>query len=107
MFELVRTIPRGRVMTYGQIAVILGEGYTARTVGYVMHTAQTDSVPWQRVINSSGGCSTAKFTIPVDLQQSILEQEGVEFDARGRCRLDVYLWSPEGIDDDDEHPTLF
>jgi len=51
VYEIVRRIPAGRVMTYGQIAIILGEGYTARTVGYVMHGADTENVPWQRVIN--------------------------------------------------------
>src|SRR6201999_4514727 len=51
VFEIVRRIPAGRVMTYGQLAEILGEGYTPRTVGFVMHAA-TDTVPWQRVINS-------------------------------------------------------
>ena len=44
----------GKVMTYGQIAEILGDGYTARTIGYVMHAADTENVPWQRVINSQG-----------------------------------------------------
>ncbi|MGH9820676.1 MAG: MGMT family protein, partial [Pyrinomonadaceae bacterium] len=39
VFEIVRQIPAGKVMTYGQIALILGEGYTARTVGYTMHGA--------------------------------------------------------------------
>jgi methylated-DNA-protein-cysteine methyltransferase related protein len=41
VYELVRQIPTGRVMTYGQIAQILGEGYTPRTVGYVMHGADS------------------------------------------------------------------
>ena len=54
VYELVRSIPSGRVMTYGQIAIILGEGYTPRTVGYVMRNANADDVPWQRVINSKG-----------------------------------------------------
>ena len=60
VYEIVREIPSGKVMTYGQIAEILGEGYTARTVGYVMHAADTENVPWQRVINSQGKCSTDK-----------------------------------------------
>ncbi len=106
VFALVRTIPRGRVMTYGQIAAILGEGYTARTVGYVMHTASADNVPWQRVVNASGGCSSAKFTVPFDLQQKLLEQEGVPFNAKAKCKLDDYLWSPE-VAEDDDHPELF
>src|SRR5215813_6240168 len=87
VYAIVRQIPKGRVMTYGQLAEILGEGYTARTVGYVMHGADSENVPWQRVINSQGKCSTGKFTLPVNLQQSILESEGVKFDAKGKCDL--------------------
>ncbi|HSI89193.1 MAG TPA: hypothetical protein VK918_09065, partial [Pyrinomonadaceae bacterium] len=54
-----------------------------------------ESVPWQRVINSQGKCSTGRMTIPQNLQQSILEQEGVEFDDKGRCDLTVFGWVPE------------
>lgn len=109
VYEIVNQIPVGRVMTYGQIAQILGEGYTPRTVGFVMHAADTENVPWQRVINSQGACSTGRMTVPVNLQQSILESEGVKFDEKGRCDLNVYRWSPEGSEekDDDEQPSLF
>ena len=107
VYEIVREIPVGRVMTYGQIADILGAGYTARTVGYVMHGADTENVPWQRVINSQGSCSTGKMTMPVNLQQKMLEDEGIEFDAKGRCDLNVYRWFPEGFEKDDEQPSLF
>ena len=72
VYALVRQIPPGRVMTYGQIASILGEGYTPRTVGYVMFAADTEDVPWQRVINSQGRCSTGRLTIPVNLQQAVM-----------------------------------
>jgi methylated-DNA-protein-cysteine methyltransferase-like protein len=109
VYEIVNKIPVGRVMTYGQIAVILGEGYTPRTVGYVMHAADTETVPWQRVINSQGACSTGRMTVPVNLQQKILESEGVNFNDKGRCDLKVYQWSPEGFKDEgeEEQPTLF
>jgi|SRR6185369_11244454 len=107
VYDLVRQIPRGRVMTYGQIAEILGEGYTARTVGYVMHGADSEKVPWQRVINAQGKCSTAKMTLPVNLQQSILESEGVKFDPKGKCDLGSVLWLPEGTATDDDQPALF
>lgn len=106
VYEIVRRIPRGRVMTYGQIAGILGEGYTPRTVGYVMHAAEKEDVPWQRVINSQGKCSTGRLTIPVNLQQTMLEQEGVEFDARGKCDLGEYEWWPEGHEPEDIQPSL-
>ena len=94
VYEIVRTIPRGRVMTYGQLAEILGEGYTPRTVGFVMHAAG-DKTPWHRVINAQGACSTGRVVLPHDKQQRMLEAEGVHFNERGRCDLETYLWIPE------------
>ena len=108
VYAIVRDIPKGKVMTYGQIAIILGEGYTARTVGYVMHGAETESVPWQRVINSQGKCSTGKLTIPLNLQQELLEAEGVVFSASGKCDLNECQWFLEGYEpEDDEQISLF
>lgn len=111
VYEIVRRIPTGRVMTYGQLAILLGEGYTARTVGYVMHSAD-ESVPWQRVINAQGACSTGRVVLPPDLQQRMLEAEGITFDARGRCDLEQYRWTPEEFASDDDakdsaQPSLF
>jgi methylated-DNA-protein-cysteine methyltransferase-like protein len=100
VFEIVRAIPAGHVMTYGQIAIILGEGYTARTVGYVMSGADAENVPWQRVINSQGKCSTGRLTIPINLQQELLEAEGISFNNSGKCDLRSYRWFPDGEDDD-------
>ena len=109
VYKIVSEIPQGRVMTYGQIAEILGEGYTPRTVGFVMHAADTQNIPWQRVINSQGACSTGRMTVPVNLQQQILESEGIKFDERGRCDLNVYRWFPEGSENkaDEDQPSLF
>jgi len=93
VYRIVRSIPRGRVMTYGQLAEILGEGYTARTIGFVMHGSD-DKTPWHRVINAQGGCSTGRLVLPADKQQRMLEAEGVEFNERDRCDLQRYLWIP-------------
>ena len=111
VYEIVRRIPAGRVMTYGQLAELLGEGYTARTVGFAMHSAP-DGVPWHRVINAQGACSTGRVVLPPDKQQRMLEAEGVAFDARGRCELGRYRWTPEdveGVSDagDSPQPSLF
>lgn len=106
VYDIVREIPRGRVMTYGQIAEILGEGYTPRTVGFVMHAAY-DGVPWQRVINSQGACSTGNLTLPENKQQLLLEAEGIIFDEKGRCNLKRYRWQPDNLKDEDEQPSLF
>lgn len=114
VYEIVRRIPEGRVMTYGQIADILGEGYTPRTVGFVMHAAEKDDVPWQRVINSQGGCSTGHIILPVNLQQQMLESEGVKFNEKGRCDLKIYRWEPDEVKikkakdkSEKEQPSLF
>lgn len=93
VFKLVARIPRGKVMTYGQLAAILGEGYTPRTVGFVMHSAEGD-LPWHRVINAQGACSTGGLLLPTNKQQLMLEREGVKFDERGRCDLQRYAWMP-------------
>ncbi|MBV8858591.1 MAG: MGMT family protein [Acidobacteria bacterium] len=111
VFEIVRRIPPGRVMTYGQLAEILGEGYTARTVGFVMHSAD-QTVPWQRVINAQGACSTGRVIVPPDLQQRMLVSEGVVFNEKGRCDLARYRWTPEeyeagGEVGGEEQPSLF
>ena len=106
VYAIVRQIPPGRVMTYGQIAVILGEGYTPRTIGYVMHGADSEKVPWQRVINSQGKCSTGKMTIPVNLQQSMLEAESITFDEKGRCDLKQFQHFPEGLEPEEVQPSL-
>jgi methylated-DNA-protein-cysteine methyltransferase-like protein len=94
VYRIVRSIPRGRVMTYGQLAEILGDGYTPRTVGFVMHGSD-DKTPWHRVINAQGGCSTRGLVLPHDKQQRMLEAEGVSFNERGRCDLQTYVWIPD------------
>src|ERR1051325_11026229 len=98
IYRLVLRIPRGRVMTYGQIARILEDRYSPRLVGWAMHATPQDgrSIPWHRVINSKGGISTGRIIIQEpQLQRYLLEAEGVVFDARGHCDLSVYQWAPK------------
>lgn len=107
VYSAVRQIPLGRVMTYGQLAIILGEGYTARTIGHVMHGSD-DDVPWHRVINSQGKCSTGRLTIPINLQKELLEAEGVVFNDKGKCDMGTYRWYPAGFEPDEgEQIKLF
>ena len=88
----MRRIPSGRVMTYGQIAEVLGDGYTPRTVGFCMHSSP-DGTPWHRVINAQGKPSTGNVVLPHNKQQLMLEQEGVVFDKNRRCDLQISLHS--------------
>lgn len=96
VFAIVRRIPRGRVMTYGQIAVLLDNAhqrYTPRTIGFVLHSiTEEDKIPWHRVINSRGECSTTKILLPSDKQQRLLEAEGIVFSSDNRCDLESLRW---------------
>jgi methylated-DNA-protein-cysteine methyltransferase-like protein len=97
IYRLVLKIPRGRVMTYGQIARLMDDRYSPRLVGWAMHAVPQDgrNIPWHRVINSKGGISTGRVIIQEpQLQRYLLEAEGVVFDERGHCDLSVYQWSP-------------
>ena len=94
VYVIVRRIPSGRVMTYGQIAELLGDGYTPRTVGFCMHSSP-EGTPWHRVLNAQGKTSTGRIVLPQDKQQRMLEQEGVEFDKTGRCDLQQFLFIPK------------
>jgi len=97
IYKLVLRIPRGRVMTYGQIARLLEERYSPRLVGWAMHATPHDerNIPWHRVINSRGTISTGRVIIAEpDRQRLMLEAEGIVFDNRGHCELNVYQWSP-------------
>lgn len=114
VYELVLRIPRGQVMSYGLVARALGAGYDARAIGNVMHATPDDGrgIPWHRVINSQGGCSTAGLTTPPDLQQRLLEAEGVVFNDKGRCEMAKYQWTPPEFEaesgrEDDNQGSLF
>ncbi len=94
VFTIVRSIPRGRVMTYGQIASALGYTLSPKAVGWAMHTSPED-VPWHRVVNASGGCSTDRTgDLPPGLQRKLLEAEGVEFRLDGTLDLARYRHEP-------------
>ncbi len=95
VYRLVRDIPRGRVMTYGQIATILGAPRAARAVGYALRASgKRSGIPWQRVINFKGAISGRGDLERPHLQRALLEREGVKFNAEDRCNLKVYQWDP-------------
>jgi len=94
VWRLVMKIPRGKVATYGQIAVWLGWPRRARMVGLAMrHCPQ--GVPWQRVVNAQGGISPRAAVGSMLTQRILLEQEGVTL-RRGRVPLARYRWQGSG-----------
>ena len=96
---LVQRIPPGKVASYGQIAALLGHPQAARTVGWALNALtheQAAVVPWQRVINSAGRISISRADLGADLQRSLLEAEGIEFDANGHVDFRRFGWA--GLD---------
>ena len=101
VWVVVRQIPAGRVATYGQIAALIPLppgvdpkdflAFGARWVGGAMAACPSD-VPWQRVINAQG-----KISLPpgagYEQQRQLLEEEGINFDEKGRIDLNYYRWS--------------
>ncbi|MFQ5783252.1 MAG: MGMT family protein [Alphaproteobacteria bacterium] len=98
-YAIVRGIPSGRVMTYGDVAHYAGRRRHARRVGYALAALRDESVPWWRVVNAEGGVSArARDGRPDPVQRARLEAEGIEFDLAGRLDLDRYRLRP-GDDD--------
>ncbi len=92
IYSIVRSIPFGKIMTYGQVAKKAG-GCSARNVGYAMAALPFDSdVPWQRVINAKGCISQRADGNGNLVQRQILEAEGVSFNDNGRVDLLVYRY---------------
>jgi methylated-DNA-protein-cysteine methyltransferase related protein len=96
VYALVRQVPAGKVVTYGQVAALLGSPRAARAVGYALRYLPTESgVPWHRVINHQGGISPRYPAESPIVQRLLLEAEGVDFDAADRIDLSRYRWHPE------------
>jgi methylated-DNA-protein-cysteine methyltransferase-like protein len=89
---LVARIPRGRVMTYGQLAALCGNARAARIVGGIAHFGDPD-LPWQRVVNKSGGLA-AGYPGGRSGHKQVLEGEG--FAVSDDYKVDVVqlLWWP-------------
>jgi methylated-DNA-protein-cysteine methyltransferase related protein len=90
--SLVSKIPRGKVMTYGQIAALCGSPRAARIVGGIAHFGDS-ALPWHRVVNKSGGLARAFTYGGVEAHKKLLENEGVVV-IDYAVDMDVYLWRP-------------
>lgn len=92
IYDVVKKIPRGRVATYGQIAMLAGNPRWSRVVGYALHVNPDPAhIPCYRVVNRLGEPSSAFAFGGVNEQIALLENEGVRF-TDGRVDLNKYLW---------------
>lgn len=92
--EIIKKIPRGKVATYGQIAVFAGNPRASRLVVWTLNSSsQREKLPWQRVINGKGRISL-KPGQGYEIQKMLLQKDGIKFEEDDSINLKKYLWSP-------------
>jgi methylated-DNA-protein-cysteine methyltransferase related protein len=96
VYKLVSHIPKGRVMTYGQIAALAGQPYAARIVGGIAHFGDPD-LPWQRVVKKSGSLAEG-YPGGLSGHKQVLEAEGIEVSNDYRVDVERLLWWPPNPD---------
>lgn len=95
VYALVAQIPKGRVMSYGQIAALTGNPRAARIVGGVAHWGDPN-LPWQRVVMKDGGLATG-YPGGIQGHRAALEAEGTSFSDDCRVNMSKHLWSPTDL----------
>lgn len=93
VYDIVSKIPEGQVATYGQIALMAGNPYASRIVGYAMHGAPPErNLPCHRVVNREGRLSPAAVFGGEGRQKEMLLREGITFKENGYIDMDKHLW---------------
>lgn len=95
VYSTVRQIPKGRVATYGQIAMLCGSPHASRAVGYALHVnPDPGHTPCFRVVNRFGGCADGFAFGGKAVQAGLLADDGIEVREDFTVDLDRYLWDP-------------
>lgn len=95
IFSIIGAIPKGKVLTYGQVATLAGVPRAARIVGGLLYQQGLPrEVPWQRVLNAQGKLSTYRVGMGEE-QRRLLEGEGLIFDIDGAIDLKKHQWIPD------------
>lgn len=98
IYDVVCKIPKGKVATYGQVAILAGNPHWARVVGYALHNNPAPgTIPCHRVVNRDGKVAEAFAFGGGNVQRSLLEGEGVIFEPDGHIDLKKFGWISEDI----------
>lgn len=91
IYEVVKDIPKGKVATYGQVALLAGNPRWARVVGYALHVnPEPGTIPCHRVVNREGKVAPGFAFGGEGVQRQLLESEGIVFESDGRIDLAKY-----------------
>lgn len=87
VISAIKSIPKGKVATYGQVALVAGNPFAARQVAYILHSSSLKhNLPWHRVVNSKGSISL-KPKQGYELQKKLLKKEGIIFNKKDCIEL--------------------
>jgi len=96
IYEIVKKIPRGKVATYGQIALYAGNPRLSQVVGFALHSnPDRENIPCHRVVNRFGDISSSFAFGGENEQRELLLAEGVEFVNQTKVNLEKCLWDGE------------
>lgn len=92
VYNLVAQIPKGRVMTYGQVAALAGAAWAAWEVGQIAHTGPSD-LPWQRIVNKNGGLAKG-YPGGFEGHKKAILADGIAVNEDYRVNIEELLWWP-------------
>ena len=93
IWQVVASIPKGNVSTYGMAAQKAGLNRAARRVGNALRGLPSNTrIPWHRVVNARGRISLPEGSAARDIQKDRLENEGIHFKTNGTIDLRQYVW---------------
>ena len=99
VINLIKQIPAGKVVTYGQIAEYAGNSRGARQISWILSSSSKKyDLPWHRVINSHGKISL-KHPKDYEYQKDLLKKEGISFLINDRIDLKNYMWKIKSINE--------
>jgi len=93
VMQIIRQVPEGQVVSYGQVALYAGAPGAARAVGWWLRTSrEAENVPWWRVINNAGRISIINMFHQPEEQRRLLQEEGIEVSKDFRVDIEAYRW---------------
>ncbi len=95
MYAVVARIPRGKLLSYGDIASLAGHPYAARQVGGLAHFGPTN-LPWHRVVNRNGDCASGYYGGKAGHKKD-LEAEGIKVTQYRVADFEERRWRPDSL----------
>ncbi|MBR1676500.1 MAG: MGMT family protein [Clostridia bacterium] len=93
VYDYLKTVPKGKVVTYGQIARAIGSPRSSRAVGYALHAnPDPENIPCYKVVNRDGKLSSAFVFGGINIQKFLLNRDGIEVSDDYTVDLEKYLF---------------